>query len=73
MKFNEILKNLRIEKGLTYEELAKQIGYSKAIIGFWENAQKQPTMNALIKLADYFNVSIDYLVGREDESGTKKY
>lgn len=73
MKFSENLRNLRIEKKLTYEDLAKEIGYSKAIIGFWENAQKQPTMDALIRLADFFNVSIDYLVGREDESGRKTY
>lgn len=71
--FGKKLKELRLENKLTYEGLAKEIGYSKAIIGFWENTQKQPTMDALIRLADFFNVSIDYLVGREDESGRKIY
>lgn len=71
MKFAQNLKNLRKERQLTYESLAKKIGYSKAIIGFWENEQKQPNMEALIALADFFNVSIDFLVGREDEFGNK--
>ena len=71
MKFNEILRLLRKEHKLTYEQLSQEIGYSKAIIGFWENGQKQPTLSALIALANFFNVSIDYLAGREDEYGYK--
>lgn len=73
MRFSKILRELRQEKKLTYDSLAEKIGYSKAIIGFWENEQKQPTMGALIKLADFFDVSIDYLVGREDEFGNRMY
>lgn len=71
MKFNEILRMLRKEHNLTYDQLSQKIGYSKAIIGFWENDQKQPTLPALIALADFFNVSIDYLAGRVDEYGYK--
>ena len=71
MKFSEILRLLRKEHKLTYEQLSQKIGYSKAIIGFWENDQKQPTLSALIALANFFNVSIDYLAGREDEYGYK--
>lgn len=71
MKFNEILRMLRKEHKLTYDQLSQKVGYSKAIIGFWENDQKQPTLSALIALANFFNVSIDYLAGREDEYGYK--
>lgn len=69
MNFAKTLKQLRKENNLTYNELADDIGYSKAIIGFWENEQKQPTLQALIALSNYFNVSIDYLTGREEEDG----
>lgn len=69
MNFAKTLKQLRKENNLTYNELADNIGYSKAIIGFWENEQKQPTLQALIALSNYFNVSIDYLSGREEEDG----
>ena len=71
MKFPEILKELRKEKNLTHKKLAEEIGYSKAIIGFWEKGEKQPTAEAIISLAVFFNVSTDYLLGLEDENGTK--
>ena len=73
MKFAETLKTLRKEKGFTQAQLAKEIGYSRAIIGFWEKGEKSPTLEALTAIADYFEVSIDYLAGREDESGRKIY
>ena len=69
MEFPEILRSLRKARNLTYEQLSKAIGYSKSIIGFWENGQKQPTLPALIALAAYFDVSLDYLAGRVDEYG----
>ncbi|MDE7395695.1 MAG: helix-turn-helix domain-containing protein [Clostridiales bacterium] len=62
--FGEILKELRMEKGLGQEQLAKAIAVSKGIISLWENGLREPTMTSLIALADYFNVSIDFLVGR---------
>ena len=71
MKFAEILKELRKEKKLTHKQLAEKIGYSKAIIGFWESGARQPTAEAIIILANFFNVSTDYLLGLENEDGTK--
>lgn len=71
MEFPNILKNLRIEKNLSHKELAKKIGYSKAIIGFWESGRNIPSLDALIKLSIFFNVSIDYLAGLETEYGGK--
>lgn len=71
MKFATILKQLRIDNNLTHETLAKALGYSKSIISFWENDQKRPNSEALLKIADYFNVSTDFLLGREDEFGNK--
>lgn len=46
------------------EQLAKSLAVSKGIISLWENGLREPTMASLIAIADYFNVSIDFLVGR---------
>ena len=64
-KFKEILKDLRVEKGIGQVELAKSINVSKGIISLWENGLREPNMSSLIALSKYFNVSIDYLVGIE--------
>lgn len=63
-KFKDNLKELRIEKKLGQVELAKAIGVSKGVISLWENGFSEPTMYSLIVLADYFNITIDELVGR---------
>lgn len=60
------LKELRQEKGIGQIELAKNIEVSKGIISLWENGQREPNMYSLIKLAKFFNVTIDYLVGLEN-------
>ena len=64
-KFKDILKYLRMEKGVGQVELASALGVSKGIISLWENGLREPNMSSLIVLAEYFNVSIDYLVGIE--------
>ena len=61
--FSERLKDLRIEKGLTQIELAKNLGVSKGVISLWENSLREPGMYSLIQIAKFFDVSIDYLVG----------
>ena len=67
MKYNfkDNLKQLRLEMGLNQVQVAESIGVSKGIISLWENGLREPNMSSLIYLADFFNVSIDYLVGRE--------
>jgi len=64
--FCERLKELRIEKGLGQIELANAISVSKGIISLWENGLREPKLSNLIVLAQYFQVSIDYLVGLEN-------
>jgi len=61
--FAERLKELRLEKGLSIEKLAKQIGIGHASISRWENCQAIVNGEQLITLAKFFNVSIDYLLG----------
>ena len=64
--FAEKLKELRIEKGIGQVELAKAINVSKGIISLWENGLREPKLSNLIELANFFEVSIDYLVGLEN-------
>lgn len=66
-KFQDILKDLRLEKNIGQVELAKALNVSKGIISLWENGLREPSMNSLILLADFFDVSIDYLVGRSKD------
>lgn len=65
-KFKNNLKMLRQEKNIGQVELAQKIGVSKGIISLWESGKREPTMSSLIALSNFFNVSIDYLVGKED-------
>ena len=67
---SEILKDLRSEQGLTQKELSKKIGITASAIGFLENGQREPMASTLLAYANYFGVSIDYLMGREqDDNG----
>ncbi len=63
--FGQILRELRLEKGIGQEQLASEIHVSKGIISLWENGLREPIMSNLIALADFFGVTIDYLTGRE--------
>lgn len=62
-KFKDNLKELRLEKNLGQVELARAIGVSKGVISLWENGLREPNMYSLILLANFFNISIDELVG----------
>ncbi len=60
------LKELRVEKGLTQEQLAKQFHTGKSTIGMWENNKREPDYETLLNLAEYFGVTIDYILGNSD-------
>ncbi len=66
---------LRKEKKITQEEMAKILNITQRTYSGYELSQTEPNIETLCKLADYFNVSIDYLVGREKnrELITKNY
>ncbi len=65
-KFKHNLKQLRLEKGIGQVSLAKQLGVSKGIISLWENGLREPNMSSLIALSNFFDVSIDFLVGKTE-------
>lgn len=60
------IKELRIAHSLTQVELAKELSVSKQAVSNWENNNIQPSIDMLIKIADYFGVSTDYLLGRSN-------
>ncbi|MBQ8908977.1 MAG: helix-turn-helix transcriptional regulator [Clostridia bacterium] len=65
-KFNERLKELRLEKGFSRQQLADGLLVSVRLISFWENGQRECNFDMLIKIANLFDVTIDYLLGRTD-------
>lgn len=66
------LKKLRLEKKLTQEELGKRINVTKVSISGYENGNRTPDTETLQKLADFFNVTTDYLLGRTDNPNSPK-
>lgn len=64
--YSERLKSLRAGKGIRQSELAELIGIRNTAISMMESGSRSPSVEVLCALADYFNVSLDYLVGRSD-------
>ena len=61
MKFGEILKMLRTEKGITQVEMAEMLGISRSSVGMYEQGKREPDFELEEKIADLFNVSLDFL------------
>ena len=70
MQFNQIIKLLREEKGLTAREIAPEIGVSTSAYLNYERGERQPNFETLCKLADFYGVSTDYLLGRTEVKET---
>lgn len=66
MKFKERLKYLRTVKGVTQKEVANTLNYGYSAVSNYEGGRCEPSISDLIKLANYFGVSVDYLVGNSD-------
>lgn len=71
-EFGERLKQLRINRSMTQDELGLIFENPKAqsTIGTWERGNREPSMTDLIRISNYFNVSVDYLLGLTDEIST---
>ena len=67
MKLNEALKRCRKEKKATQKQASLAAGVTESMYQFYEYGKSEPTASVLIALADFFDVSIDYLVGRSDD------
>ena len=66
MRLDEALKRTRTQKGVSQRESARAAGVSVTQYQNYEYGKSEPTASVLIALADYFDVSLDYLVGRSD-------
>lgn len=71
MDIASVLKSLRTESGLTQKELSARIDIAQATIACYENGQRLPCISSLAAYADFFNCSVDYIIGRDDEYGNR--
>lgn len=66
MEFKEIIKDLRIEKGLSINQLAKQLDVSAACVSYWENGKREPNYQQIKRICKFFGVSGDFILGFDD-------
>ena len=66
INFKERLKELRTERNITQQELGKLVNMSKMAISHWEKGHSEPSISQLIILSNYFEVSVDYLIGKNE-------
>ena len=64
--FGKNLKQLRLEKGLSQRKLGEIFSVSNQTVSTWETGFREPDFDTLIKIAKYFQVSTDYLLGIEE-------
>ncbi|MBO9605745.1 MAG: helix-turn-helix transcriptional regulator [Paenibacillaceae bacterium] len=67
MKHGNRIAHLRDERRLTQEELAVRVGITRAALSHYENNRREPDYATIQKIADYFKVTVDYLLGRSSE------
>lgn len=65
-KFSSRLKELRCEKGITQQELGGLVNMSKMAVSHWELGHSEPSITQLIVLSNFFDVTVDYIVGKSD-------
>lgn len=72
MDLGKTLANLRNLKGLNQRDFAKALGVSNGAVAMWETNKRQPDLDMLRKIAEYFKVSVDFIIGTE-KSGENDY
>ena len=70
MEFNRIIKLLRKERGITQKQAAEDLGVSQALLSHYEKGIRECGLDFVVRVADYYNVSCDYLLGRSAEMRT---
>ena len=66
--FQNVFKQLRLASGYTQQEMAEKLGISRSTIGMYETGAREPDFETLEAIADFFNVDIDYLLGRTNKT-----
>ncbi|WP_408954766.1 helix-turn-helix domain-containing protein [Natroniella sp. ANB-PHB2] len=67
MNIGSRLKELRKDKKITQEQLANKLGITRGSVGLYEQGKRSPDNEMLSKIADFFDVSVDYLLGRTEQ------
>lgn len=67
MKYGERIASLREKHAMTQEELSAKLGITRASLSHYENNRRAPDYDTITKIAGFFKVSIDYLLGRTDD------
>lgn len=70
--FTEIFVQYIADQNITAYRVAKETGISQGLMNEYKSGKKLPTLQNLLKIADFLNVSIDYLVGRTDKPEINK-
>lgn len=65
--FGKRIRKLRLEQNLKQKDLAAKLGISTSSVGMYEREERQPDAETLKKIADFFNTSIDYILGNSDK------
>ena len=65
-KFDSRLRELRIEKNMSRAELAEKLGVSLRLISYWETGKRECSFDMLLSLADIFDTTTDYLLGKSE-------
>lgn len=71
-KLPDVLKRMRNSRNKTQEEIAAILKISKAAYGHYERGLREPSIDSLIALAEYYETSVDYLIGRYEKSEEKE-
>lgn len=66
--FASVFKELRTKSGLTQQDMADKLQISRSSIGMYESGEREPSFELLESIADFFNVDMDYLLGRTDKT-----
>lgn len=64
--FKTRLKELRVEKNLSQNDLAKLLNMSKMAVSHWESGHSEPSIAQLVLLSEHFGVTVDYLIGKSE-------
>jgi len=62
--FSKILSQLRLERGLSQRKVSKDLNISQALLSHYENGVREPGLDFIVRVSDYYSVSTDYLLGR---------
>ena len=64
--FGKKVKELRLELGLSQRKLGALLQVCNQTVSFWETGSREPDLDTLVLIADFFDVSVDYLLGKEN-------